>query len=168
MRAYFFNNQYLNGIHNGIQAGHALDQLWSNFAEMKKMSKASEAKFAMLRDFSKNHKTWIVLNAGDHDALDNLHTFMTGQNTYPFAMFQEPGLNFSNTSVVIILPERMYDDFARMVGKAVLKSQEPTTLMKVGDLIPQDRWTKEAYLSRQYTNWELEFLARKELCGKAS
>ena len=165
MRAYFFNNQYLAGIHNGIQAGHALDQLWSNFVEMKKMSKANKAKFAMLRDFSKNHKTWIVLNAGDHDALGNLHTFMTGQNTYPVAMFQEPGLNFSNTSIVVILPERMYDDTARAVGKALLKAETNPTPFNLNLVaIMTDLGCEE----RNYTSWEREFLKRKELCSKAS
>ena len=168
MRAYFFLNQYLAGIHNGIQSGHALDQLWSNLTEAKgKRTKSAEAKFAMLREFSKNHKTWICLNAGDHMSLEVLYKSMAGQTTYPFTMFQEPGLNYANTAVVIILPERMYDDFARMVGKAVLKSEKDRTHpYDVTAQLPQDQF--DVFLARKYTKWELSFLAQKELCGKAS
>ena len=123
-RAYFFNNMYLNGIHNGIQAGHALDQLWSNLTEMRgKLTKSAAGKFAMLREFSKTYKTWIILKNGDHESLSEFYRFMGGQYTYPHTMFQEPGMNFCATSVVVILPERMYDDFSTMVGRAVLKSE---------------------------------------------
>jgi hypothetical protein len=162
MRAFFFCNQYLAGIHPGIQSGHALDQLWSGFVEtMGKHTKTAKAKFAMLREFSKNHKTWICLNGGDSLMLGDLYKFMIGQTTYPFTMFQEPGLNYANTAVVIILPERMYDDIARSVGKALLK----------GDPLSQNWPAIEIDLNvvlRQYTPWEREFLKRKEMCGLAS
>jgi hypothetical protein len=164
MRAYFFNNMYLTGIHNGIQAGHALDQLWSSFTEHKgKLTKTAEAKFAMLREFSKNHKTWIVLKHGDHEALTDLYKFMAKQTKLPFTLFVEPGLNHCVTSVVVILPERLYDEVASAVGRAASKdgnlattaSRLPVTMM-------------DEYFKREYTPWEIEFLRRKNACGLAA
>ena len=166
MRAYFFNNMYLNGIHNGIQAGHALDQLWSSLTEAKgkrtKRTKSAEAKFAMLREFSRDHKTWICLNGGDHELLGNLYKNLSGQTLYPFTMFQEPGLNFANTAIVVILPERMYDDTARSVGKALLKG-DPYPFSQNWPAIEIDLKVRD----RKYTPWEREFLRFKETCGKA-
>lgn len=160
-------NFYCKGIQAAIQAGHALDQLWSELTEAKKPTKTTKAKFAMLREFSKNHKTWIILNGGDHNALADLHRFMTGQTTYPFTMFQEPGLNYANTAVGIILPERMYDDVATAVGRAMLKAE--TDKINPGNVpaqVPKDMF--DEFLKRHYTPWELEFLKRKNLCGLAS
>jgi hypothetical protein len=169
-RAYFFNNMYLNGIHNGIQAGHALDNLWSIFTEYKgKLTKVAQAKFAMLREFSAKHKTWIILKSGGSEDLFDLYKFMAGQKTYPFTMFQEPGLNSSPTSVVIILPDRMYDDVATAVGKAMVKAdfnmtQQPVINWQLS--IPVE--LLDAVQERNYTPWEREFLKRKAMCGLAS
>ena len=160
MRAYFFCNQYLAGIHNGIQSGHALNLLWPKYINDKDQ-------LATLLDFSVNHQTWICLNGGDHGMLQDLYFFMQDQKTYPFTVFQEPGLNNANTAVVIILPERMYDDHARMVGRAVLKSE--TDKLNPGNIPAQIRDDQfQEFMNRHYTPWELEFLKRKELCGKAS
>jgi hypothetical protein len=165
MRAYFFNNMYLNGIHNGIQAGHALDQLWSSLTEAKgKRTKSAEAKFAMLREFSREHKTWIILKSGDSNALFDLYKFMAGQKTYPFTMFQEPGLNHAPTSVVVILPERMYDDVSTAVGRAALKAEG--MIHHWLTQVPPELLAEVE--SRKYTLWEVEFLKRKALCGLAS
>ena len=165
MRYIAFSNFYCKNIQAGIQAGHALDQLWSELTEMKKPSKASKAKFAMLREFSKNHKTWVILNGGDSLALGELYKFMSGQTTYPFTMFQEPGLNYANTAVGIILPERMYDDVATAVGKAMLKAEADSNanwMDYVGGVF------EDVLLRRKYTPWEREFLKRKAACGLAS
>lgn len=165
MRAYFFNNMYLTGIHNGIQAGHALDQLWSTLTEHKgKLTKAAEKKFAMLREFSAKHNTWIILKHGDHEALMDFYKFMARQTVLPFTMFQEPGLNQCATSVVVIVPERLYDDVANTVARAAQKvegsihhwlTQVPPGLM----LEAQER---------NFTPWEIEFLKRKTVCGLAA
>jgi hypothetical protein len=167
-RAYFFNNMYLTGIHNGIQAGHALDQLWSGFVNSKrKLTKIAEAKFALLREFSNKHKTWVILKHGDHDAVSEFHAFLAQQTVYPFTMFQEPGLNYSATSVVVILPERMYDEFSTFVGRAVMKSEnDKTNPGYVAAQIPDDMLSE--FVARKYSPWELDFLKRKCQCGLAS
>jgi hypothetical protein len=114
----------------------------------------------LLNSWATDYKTMILLNGGEHEALDNLYKNLSGQTSYPFTMFQEPGLNFANTAVVVILPERMYDDTARSVGKALLK----------GDPFSQNWPAIEIDLKvrdRKYTPWEREFLRFKETCGKA-
>lgn len=167
-RAYFFNNQYLAGIHNGIQAGHALDQLWSSLTELgTKRTKSAEGKFKMLREFSKNSRTWIVLNAHDHETLADLYKFMCRQTTYPFSMFQEPGMNFANTSICTILPDRLFDDVANELARAIVKAKK--------NKINPNNWAAlleadvfEEVQKRHYTDWEREFLARKSAFKLAS
>jgi hypothetical protein len=201
MRAYFFNNMYLNGIHNGIQAGHALDQLWSGLTEtVAKLTKTvhaaksaparlreAQAKLAMLREFSKTHKTWIILKGGDSDALADLYNFMDtpfssmsklfqpvvkgkySHHSYPFAMFQEPGLNNAITSVCVVLPERMYDDLSTAVGKAMIKADPTLTPQPtINWMLAMPVQSLDAATARNYTPWEREFLKRKALCGLAS
>jgi hypothetical protein len=168
LRAYFFNNQYLAGIHNGIQAGHALDAMWSFYTDKFFLEIANgpvfplDAQFDMLTKFSRNHKTWVILNAGDHAALEDLFTFFAKpQNpSYPFSQFQEPGLNNANTSVAIILPERMYDDVANAFGKTLLENySDPYCGLPT--------FTLDEVLTRNYTAWERELLKRKAACSKA-
>ena len=80
-------------------------------------------------------------------------------------MFQEPGLNYANTAVGIILPERMYDEVATAVGKAMLKAEADSNanwMDYVGGVF------EDVLLRRKYTPWEREFLKRKAACGLAS
>ena len=162
-RAYFFNNMYLEGIHNGIQAGHAIDQMWLKYTDPN----ADPNRLANLRDFSKRHKTFIILTAGEHQNM--MQTFKTlfksRDNPYPYERFLEPGLNNTITSIGIILPKCMYDAVSMAVGRAALKAAETG---------PSSNWTafieKKMLVKAQkrgYTPWEIEFLKFKAPCGLA-
>ena len=113
-----------------------------------------------LVEFADNHKTWVILTGGDHDTLSDFFAFLLeSDNPYPVSIFREPGLGNAITSLSIVLPERMYDEFSRTVARAALKAEtDPSNSFPV----PLDE-----YLSR-YTKWEIEFLKRKEQCGLAS
>ena len=159
MRAYFFNNYYVAGIRAGIQAGHAIDQLWLQYTTALiegTLTPDARRRLEVLRDFSANHKTFILLHAGDHQELTDLAAlFASTENPYPWASFAEPGLNDAITSIVIIIPERLYDDQAAAVARS-LASVTPSNEI--------DRIVAE----RAYSRWELEFLKRRVGYSRAS
>lgn len=172
MRAIFFLNQYLAGIHCGIQAGHAINQMWSEYFEAFNAIKTGptpqsarrrrEDTFNLLREFSSNHKTFVLLNGGDHDALLTLWSFLgSSHNTCPFSIVYEPGLNDAATCVVIILPERLYDNRSRKCGQ-IMAAGDVTK--KDGTVVPAAEMADPDNL---YTEWEREFLKRKSRCRLA-
>jgi hypothetical protein len=146
MRAYFFNNYYVGGIRAGIQAAHAMDQMWLQFVEALlrgTLPALERSRLEMLCEFSRNHKTFILLHAGDHADLNDLANFFAAdENPYPWARFSEPGLNDAITSVAIVIPERLYDEASTDVGRGL---GEPGG----------------------YSAWEVEFLKRRVVCTLA-
>ena len=142
MRAYFFCNMYLAGIHTGIQGGHALDQMWLKYTNPKN---PQPEKLTYLRKFSKRHKTFYMLTGGEHSHLIRLHKLLAKMN-YPFEKFLEPGLNNACTAVCVILPTCMYD----AVSKAAAKGE-----------------TSAAITARNYTANEIKFLQYMAGCGLA-
>ncbi len=164
MRAYFFSNMYISGIHTGIQAGHAITEMFIYYTDVAPNgNEKCKAAFEMLKTFARDHKTFVILNGGDHQSLQDMLTLLNQEENpgYPRCFFTEPGLNNAMTSVCVVLPERMYDETARAVGKAMLK-----TCSLDWSSIPQNLW-KEV-MSRQYTPWERTFLMFKERCGLAN
>jgi hypothetical protein len=174
MRAYFFNNMYQGGIFTGIQAGHAIDQIWSKYVEkffaVEKQTPSEHfwRAFNTLREFSKDHKTFIVLNGGDHRALWSLTKLLDWvKNPYPWHYFTEEGLNDAITSVGIVIPESLYDQTATIVGKECV--QDETALecfIKTGVTIKGTDGTKPEHV-RTYTEFDLEFLKRRVVCSLA-
>jgi len=119
MRAYFFGNFYLSSIQQGIQGQHAFGELFNKYDNTETPQQS------MLRDFNKNHKTSIYLNGGNQKSLQELHTFFEQAeaqkyNEFPYTQFFEESdaLNGCLTSVVIILPTRIYE-FAEILKKDV-------------------------------------------------
>jgi hypothetical protein len=153
MRAYFFNNYYVGGIRAGIQAAHAIDQMWLQFVDPLRqgtLSGLEQKRFEMLCEFSRNHKTFILLHAGDHVVLNELANFFaTDENPYPWVKFSEPGLNDAITSVAIVIPERLYDEASTVAGRAPIGTE--SSAVAVGD----------------YSAWEIEFLKRRVVCALA-
>lgn len=167
MRAYFFNNMYLNGIHNGIQGGHALDQMWLKYVDMF-FDNPKNPQVEMLhyvRKFSKKHKTFIMLMAGEHqDMMETFRKlFKRADNPYPFERFLEPGLNNTLTSICIIIPKCLYDDVSTAVGRAVLKSRGAGPGHGNWELCLDKKMLRVAQ-KRNYTAWEFEFLAYRVSC----
>lgn len=104
LRAYFFQNMYLQGIHAGIQSQHTT-------AEMFLKYNYQPGPGAMLYDWAHNHKTTIVLNGGYASNLERLALMLTSKdNPYPWAFFKESeeALNGCITNVGIILPEKVF------------------------------------------------------------
>jgi len=171
MRVYSWNNFYLSSIQQGIQALHSTAEL---FTKYKYLSGDTVAQHHMLFDWATNHKTVILLNGGDTDALIDLKGFLNSpDNPYPHAFFEEsPGaLNGCLTSVSIVLPERMYDAISTKIGQAYLRVKDggPQVLMDIPlldlELLRQD--VLHDFNERKYTEWELGFLARRVVCSLA-
>lgn len=139
-----------------------MDQMWSFYVEKffnGKLDGSCEAKeaFESLREFSRTHRTFIILNGGDHNALTDLYELLEQSHPYAYDKFHEPGLNDALTSVVVVLPERMYDETASKLGRALAS----------GKAWKDDPMFTDA-LTRDYTAFELELLRRKAMCPLAS
>lgn len=116
MRAYFFVNMYLIGIHAGIQPQHVTAELF--------LKNHSEEGNAILLDWATNHKTTIVLNGGYSEELRRLIEFFdTSENPYPWAFFNESkeALDGALTCVGIVIPEHIYS-FAESIRKRPLRN----------------------------------------------
>jgi len=167
VRSYFFNNFYVNGIRNGIQAGHTVDEMWLELVGKLlsgKTSARTKAQLEMLMEFAANHKTFIVLNGGDHATLgETLDLFIDHENPYPWSVFREPGLNDAITSLRIIIPERLYDREADRIARILAK---PDRADQPGAKTPAD-WAALSQVEGVYTQWEEKFLVRKIRCGLA-
>ncbi len=111
MRAYFFTNMYLIGIHSGIQTAHTVAEMFiKNHDELGNIT---------LIEWATNHKTTIVLNGGYSSDLRLLMQFFdTPSNPYPWAHFNESeeALDGALTCVGIVLPEKIYG-YAEKVRK---------------------------------------------------
>jgi len=107
LRAYFWNNMYLTGIHSGIQSQHTTAEMF-----LKYCYPLSDDKGQMVFDWAHNHKTTIVLNGGYAEHLKDLAKFLhTSFNPYPWSYFRESAeaLGGCFTNVGIILPEKIYN-----------------------------------------------------------
>ncbi len=160
MKAFFFvNSPYLQGIQCGVQAGHAIDQMWLKYAgyaiSFPDDAKADEAQLSTLIEFSRAHGTFVLLGGGDQEALLSLLLLLTDpSNLYPWQYFREPGLNNAITAVVIVLPEKFYDDRAKQTADRI--NNYPTMDLSV-----------EADFNPDYSIWELHLLKRKSQCHLA-
>lgn len=105
-RMYCVVNQYIAGIHAGIQSAHAIAEMFLDYP--KKRNKASD----LLWDWAEDDKTIIVLNGGYQSSLQDLCDKLKPlSGTYPWASFREErdALNGAMTAVAVVLPEYMYD-----------------------------------------------------------
>lgn len=104
LRAYALVNQYIAGIHAGIQTAHALME-----ATAKYEGQSTVAAHAF-KDWYTDHKTLIVLNGGYQQRIYETMELWKKCN-FPFAYFceEEDALNGALTAAVIILPEYIYN-----------------------------------------------------------
>jgi len=128
MRLYTLNHFMLSQIQIGIQSGHATVELFTKYKQNE-----------MLYDWAENYKTHIVLNAGNSIDLENVRMFfMSSDNTYPWAFFNEDeSLGNLLTSVSIILPEKIYETATFIRQKRIEYNEYSKTY------IPQE-WDLEA------------------------
>ena len=118
LRAYFFQNFYLQGIHAGIQSQHTTAEMaMKYYLEDKDRAISTEedriqAAAETFRDWAKNHKTTIVLNGGMSKDLRNLVRLLESpDNPYPWDFFCESqdALEGCITNVGIILPDFIFN-----------------------------------------------------------
>lgn len=158
-RCFFFNNFYMAGIRTGIQAAHAVDEMWLELVERLEVNQLTDRDrkwLHILKSFAKNDKTFIVLSGGGHPELQDMIQLLTANEDYPWSFFAEPGLNDAITSVRVILPERMWSKDADRVGRIVNKPEierTPTDVLFLAGC--------------GCSEWEQEFLGRKAKCGLA-
>ena len=114
MRAYFWGNLYLSSIQQGIQSLHCLNEMYIKYdghLDHTHDDVCACDQYQMLRDWGENHKTVVILNAGEMSALDKVEELMSlADNPYPWTSWRESpeSLNGALTNVGVILPERMY------------------------------------------------------------
>lgn len=103
LRAYALVNQYIAGIHAGIQTAHALMEMSSKYDGF--CGEEPE----MFEEWRDHHKTIIVLNGGYQQRIYEIMELWK-KCDFPYAHFcEEPdALNGALTAAVIILPEYIY------------------------------------------------------------
>lgn len=103
MRAYFFQNFYLQGIHAGIQSQHTTAEMFVKYTDESYQQ-------SMLFEWATKHKTTIVLNGGTQKDLKDIVFWLELLEQFPFAYFNESDdcLNGALTNVGVILPEYIY------------------------------------------------------------
>jgi hypothetical protein len=183
MRCYFFGNFYLSSIQQGIQALHAVSEMFVKYHPDDTFGPQpfKKERGDTLMDWARYHKTVVLLNGGDADSLMGIKGFLSRiDNPYPHDFFEESvgALNQCLTSVGIVLSERMYDKESTLVGrelnKAVFAGETVTDVINKllsslqkglipATLQPIDQIQNE----RKYTAWELEFLALRVQCDLA-
>ena len=149
MRAYFFGNMYLSSIQQGIQAAHALAEIYEAVRGKRELG-------LQVKEWATNHKTMILLNAGYGE---NLHAlvdrFTSPQNTYPWAPLfaEQAALDGAITSVGIILPGIIYNG-ASAIRLTSMEEVECGTYQN-SKLLPEglqpDFW-------KRLTEWEQELV----------
>lgn len=105
LRAYFFNNMYLQGIHAGVQSQHTTAEIFTKY-----LTECSPQRSQLL-SWANEHKTTIVLNGGMSSHLKEvIELFENSDNPYPWAYFceSEEALNGAITNVGIIVPEKIW------------------------------------------------------------
>lgn len=136
MRAYFFCNQYLSAIQQGIQSAHCLGEMFVKYC-------TDSERTEFLYKWARKHKTIIVLNGGFASQIDEIAKFFARrQNPFPWAKFKEEkaALNNATTCTGIILPERVYTA-AQEYRVAITPIQKLNALSPLAGTTGSDAWT---------------------------
>jgi len=159
MRFYSFVNFYFQGIHAGIQTGHAVHQMESKYRNLLARQTARPGGdptemwtkcLATYQEWSDVHKTIIVKKvsgADTHKALRDLYGTLQDYARpmgLPCVLWHEPSCNNCNTAVGIVIPESVYD------------CPEPTSYISngLGEVLT-DAWTPEYKLKRVLNNYSM-------------
>lgn len=111
LRMFTFGHFMLSSIQQGIQAAHAITEMFT-FYHRPDTSETASPDGTLLYSWANQHKTMVCKNGGDTEALENiLETLNVGENHFPFHGFHESdgALNGSLTCIAIVVPERIYD-----------------------------------------------------------
>lgn len=114
LRLYTFINFYLSPIQQGIQTAHIVHELFNKYSEdfnINKPLKDGNCVLSghLLDEWSRKHKTIIVLNAGIDADIEALKTELKKQD-FPWEEFREDeGLCGARTGIGVVLPQRVWD-----------------------------------------------------------
>lgn len=159
MRFYSFGNYYLSQIQQGIQAAHCAVDLIYKYHDNNNPSLHFRTLSSMVNDWAINHKTMILLNGGNQEALVQFYLFLDDpRNPYPFCHFQEDqqSLNNAVTSVGIILPEKIYEGAAILRDRRTIVMSDIMTDENVKVLVPFG----DLSCTHTYTEWEIELMKK--------
>ena len=118
LRFYSFINFYLSPIQQGIQTAHLVHEMFNKYPIRTSAGVMDTASSDYsLYEWSENHKTIIVLNAGVDADIQELFDAFATLDEFPFVEFREDaGLCHARTGVGIVLPETIFN--ARWVPDA--------------------------------------------------
>lgn len=104
-RLYFLTMYNISEIQKGIQCGHCQMEYALKFW--------GDEDF---QDWAQNHKTWIILNGGTSNLGETYllgsmeeHVKLLEEKGIKYAIFREPDLNWSLTSIALLLDERVFN-----------------------------------------------------------
>ena len=94
LRAYFFTNMYVVGIHAGIQAQHCTTEMFLKYQPdgfvPESLGCMEHLKEDILYDWARDYKTTIILNGGYQGNLERITTILDNENNpYPWDFFCE-------------------------------------------------------------------------------
>jgi hypothetical protein len=120
MRLYTFINFYLSQIQQGIQTAHLVHELFNKYNTKDERDILGRE----LDDWSRNHKTIYVMNAGaDPDIQQLLDVF--ARYDFPYTEFSEDdGLCRARTGCCVLLPAWVYD--VTKVGDMYMGNEGPS------------------------------------------
>ena len=178
MRAYFFGNMYLSSIQQGIQAAHAVADMFVKYDGQDEMVE--------LKNWAYDHKTMILLNGGYSENIRALVEFFDSpENPYPWVPFFEgqDALDGALTTVGIVLPEKIYEASriirtpARYLAPGIDPAEEKHPREMIWDdgelrLFPDNDYGVEvrqvdAPLVWEYNKWEAQLLDKLNEFGLA-
>ncbi len=110
MRFYAWGNMYLSAIQQGIQSLHCISEMYIKYVAHE-VNNPKDARQQALINWGSDHKTVVILNAGEMSALEKVEVLMASEdNPYAWASWRESpeSLNNALTNVGVILPERIY------------------------------------------------------------
>ncbi len=108
MRFYAWGNMYMSSIQQGIQSLHCVSEMYIKYSSIERSESIQNAN---LFEWGADHKTVVILNAGEMSALEKVEDLMSEvANPYAWASWRESpeAMNNALTNVGVILPERMY------------------------------------------------------------
>lgn len=112
LRMFTFGHFMLSSIQQGIQAAHAITNMFT-FYHRPDTSETASPEGEVLYSWANQHETIVCKNGGDTEALEDILTMLNVDDNYlPFHEFREShgALNESITCVAIVVPERIFKD----------------------------------------------------------
>lgn len=169
MRAYFFGNMYLSSIQQGIQAAHAVADMFVKYPDVEWEAKGSPNQH--LHDWAANHKVMILLNGGYSETIRTLvDKFSDPENPYPWAPFHEgeDALDGALTTVGIILPPKIYDG-ASYIRSLPYREKDAVlaNIIEEGAIELYDDVNDGPFTRHEISKWEFEFMLELNNFGLA-